>query len=403
MKGKGFIKSALGKLHLWLGMATGLVVLIVSLTGCLFVFEQELQRLIYHDQLTVQAQKGQLLAPGTIADRVSATFRKTAIQRIYRRLASPDPALTDTYQVILKDKRLVSIDPYQGQVLGVRNLKTDFFAVVREIHTTLMLGKTGSHIIGWSVIVYLFLLISGLVLWWPRYKAAMSKAALKQKFTIRWSARWRRVNYDWHSVGGFYALWILVVIACTGLIWSFEWWENGLYKLTGSPPRDRTKAVSTLPAARQTQTTGRSTQIDAMVARTNALETGATELYVIFPADSVGAYRVQFRYDEGSFYRKYTIQYYDQYSGQLVTGKRYSDFSAGDKARGAAYDLHTGGWLGLPGKILAFLASLFSASLPVSGFLVWWGRRRKACQVVDAPVKPASVRRKRQAEPVANV
>jgi len=372
------MKKLFGKLHLWLGLASGLIVFIISLTGCLYVFEEELQAVVYQKQLFVTPQARPILSMGQVASAVDRAFPDSKLQRIFRR-HDPDRS----FQVTLKDKRLVSIDPYTGAVLGVRNLKTDFFALVREMHTSLMLGKTGSTIIGYSVLIYLFLLVSGLVLWWPR-----CKTVLKQRLTIKWNARWRRVNYDWHAVGGFYATWLLLVIAMTGLIWAFDWWENGLYALTGSPARDREKAVSVY------QPQGELTSIDKAYAQVLALEPNSFESYVIFPADSVGALRVQVRYDQSALYRKYTIFYFDQYSGARLKGKRYQDFSRGDVARGAAYDLHTGGWLGLPGKILAFLASLFSASLPVSGFLIWWGKRKKQTKSSKTPVERRQAARK---------
>jgi len=371
------MRKTFGKLHLWLGLISGLIVFVSSLTGCLFVFEEELQALIHRDQLFVEPRTSPILTVGQVADVVRRDVPKAKLQRIFRRHEADR-----SYQVLLKDKRLVSVHPYTGSVLGIRDLKRDFFAIDREIHTTLMMGKTGSYIIGTAALIYLFMMVSGLVMWWPQ-----TKRMIRSKFTVKWDARWPKVNYDWHSVGGFYLTWLLLLIPMTGLIWSFEWWENGLYALSGSPARDRAKVQSVYrPDARPAS-------VDRAYAQVVALEPNAFESYVIFPADSVGALRVQVRYDEGSFYRKYTIYNFDQYTGEVLKGKRYQDFSRGDRARGAAYDIHTGGWLGLPGKFLAFMVSLFSASLPVSGFLIWWNKRKLARKAAAKPVrKPASAR-----------
>ena len=65
-------------------------------------------------------------------------------------------------------------------------------------------------------------------------------------------------------------------------------------------------------------------------------------------------------------------------SGQLLGALPHATKSLGKKLGDLNYDLHTGQILGLGGKIVAFLISLLSASLPVTGTLLWWGRRHKA-------------------------
>jgi uncharacterized iron-regulated membrane protein len=365
-----FKNRILGPLHLWLGLASGLIIFISSVTGCLYVFEEELQALIYQKQLFVEPLNRPILSVGQVADLVGKDLLKAKVQRVSRR-HEPDRS----YQVMLKDKRLVSVNPYTGALLGVRNMKNDFFAIDREIHTSLLLGKTGSTIIGISALTFLFMMLSGLVLWWPQ-----TKRMIRQKFTIKWDARWPKINYDWHSVGGFYAMWLLLIIPATGLLWSFDWWENGFYAVTGSvKERGRVQSVY--------QPNAKPAPVDQAYAQVLALEPNAYESSVMFPNDSVGALRVQVRYDKGAFYRKNTTYQFDQYSGAVLKGKRYQGLSRGDVARAAAYDVHTGGWLGLPGKTLAFLLSLFSASLPVSGFLIWWNKRKTARKMAIKPAR----------------
>ncbi|MDJ1486155.1 PepSY-associated TM helix domain-containing protein [Cytophagaceae bacterium YF14B1] len=65
---------------------------------------------------------------------------------------------------------------------------------------------------------------------------AENKAALKQRFTVKWNARWRRVNYDLHNVGDFYLHVLIFLLAVTGLVWTFIWWTNGIYRLLGNDP-----------------------------------------------------------------------------------------------------------------------------------------------------------------------
>jgi uncharacterized iron-regulated membrane protein len=67
----------------------------------------------------------------------------------------------------------------------------------------------------------------------------------------------------------------------------------------------------------------------------------------------------------------------DQYSGEILAKKLWDDKNAGEILQEANYNIHVGAILGFPGKLLAFFASLVSASLPVTGFMIWWGRKKK--------------------------
>ena len=73
---------------------------------------------------------------------------------------------------------------------------------------------------------------------------------------------------------------------------------------------------------------------------------------------------------------------WDQYTYNSKSGEMYHAFTQskkrlGEKWRTSNYAMHTGSIYGLPTKILASLISLFCAFLPISGFLIWWGRKRK--------------------------
>jgi len=77
--------------------------------------------------------------------------------------------------------------------------------------------------------------------------------------------------------------------------------------------------------------------------------------------------------------RKQNQLFFDQYSGDVLKKTLYEKYTTYDKISRSNYQLHTGDipGLGIGSKIIFFLASLFAASLPVTGFLIWWGRNKK--------------------------
>ncbi|MGF7218134.1 putative iron-regulated membrane protein [Spirosoma lacussanchae] len=370
----GFRKLT-GMLHLWLGLVSGLIVFIVSLTGCLYVFESEIQSLYNGPYTRVPAQNGPLLPVSELAWRgwQALSNEVNMPERFEYATVSlySDPAKAAYYYVYDDRQNLqhyVHLNPYTGAVLKVRDMHTDPFAIILRLHTSLLLQyEEGHKIVGTAVLIFVISLLTGLVLWWPR-----NKAALKQRFSVKWSARWRRVNYDSHNVFGFYSLLPALLIAVTGLVWSFDWVEQGLYFLfTG-----RTDVPAYFEPTSRREPPRTDTVLDRSMAQTRGQYPTAAYYSVSLPAADTSSIAVSAYPNEATYYDATTF-FYNQYTGQLLGTDRLETQNLGQKARLMNYDVHIGKILGLPGQLLAFFASLVSASLPVTGFLIWWGRRKK--------------------------
>lgn len=368
-------RKLIGTLHLWLGLASGLVVFIVSVTGCLYVFESEIQSLYNGSYTRVEAQNGPLLPVSELARRGRQALTKElkmptqvdyATVSIYT-----DPTKAAYYYVYDKKQALqhyVHLNPYTGAVLRVRDMHNDPFTIIIDLHTRLLLPREIGHkVVGVSVLIFVISLLTGLVLWWPK-----NKAALKQRFSVKWSARWRRVNYDSHNVFGFYSLLPALLIAVTGLFWSFDWVGQGLYfLLTGSTD----VPAHTEPVSKwQPRSTGNA--LDQSVAQALAQYPRVAYYSVSLPVADTSSLVVSVYPNEATYYDAATL-FFNQYTGQLLKTDRLETQNLGQKARSMNYDIHIGKILGLPGQLLAFFASLVSTSLPVTGFMIWWGRRKK--------------------------
>src|SRR5688572_2046954 len=104
----------------------------------------------------------------------------------------------------------------------------DFFYQVLQGHFYLWLPPAvGQPVVATATLVFVIMLITGIVLWWPKKNKA------KQRFVVKWSAKWRRKNYDLHNVMGFYTTWVALILALTGLVWGFEWFASSVYQLAG--------------------------------------------------------------------------------------------------------------------------------------------------------------------------
>ncbi|RZL03958.1 MAG: PepSY domain-containing protein, partial [Hymenobacter sp.] len=209
-------RKLIGKLHLWLGLASGLVVLIVSLSGAVFVFQDDIRDLTQPwRKVAVQAQP--MLPPsGLQAAAVRALPGSTASWITYN---GPDRSVAVYLSTAKGDMYYGFLNPYTGHVLKVQNAQSDFFTLVQYLHMYLLLPPAiGKWIVDIAVITFVIMLVSGIVLWWPR-----NKAARKQRFSVKWDASPKRRTYDLHNVLGFYASALALVLALSGLCISYEW------------------------------------------------------------------------------------------------------------------------------------------------------------------------------------
>lgn len=441
---KSLFKRVMAWLHLWLGLASGIIVVIVSLTGCIYVFQAEINDFI-EDWRFVKPQEKAFLLPSqlvTIADQTMKGKHATSVT-----LGGKDEAAIVGYftqkkggdakgregkkedesnkkevgsvqnntvaakkqkteragneKSIAKEKgdgkekgkeekpkkrrggifTSVYMNPYTGEVLHVKSVSRtdspDFFRFILNGHRALWLPyDIGRPIVGVAVLIFVFLLLSGLVLWWP---TKWIKSIRDKSFKIKWSASFKRVNYDMHNVLGFYSMIVLLIISLTGLVWSFGWFSKSLYWVTsgGTPLSDNREA----PKSDTTNIKAFSvTTVDKVLLNLSKENPQAAGIMVSIPEKPSGAI--------GAFVYKKKNTYYnmDRYSFDQQTLKeisiktpfsgKYEEANVPDKIRRMNYDIHVGSVLGLTGKIIAFLASLISASLPITGFLIWWGKQK---------------------------
>jgi uncharacterized iron-regulated membrane protein len=240
-------------------------------------------------------------------------------------------------------------------------------------HWSLLLHTDyGQPIVGVAVLLFVISLISGVIIWWPQ-----KWKQFKEHMKIRWKARWRRINYDLHRTTAIYALPFALIISLTGLVWAFKWVQAAVYviaSLSITPP-DRTEPKSTYDTT--FVWTSEADMLNNTATRLMA-ENPNVHSISLHPAakkDSVGTFDAYIR-PNGMVYYNYQSQNYDRYSGKLLRSSDFSNLNNGEKLIYMNYDIHVGQILGIPGKIIAFIVSLICASLPVSGFLIWWGRRR---------------------------
>lgn len=366
-------------LHLWLGLASGIIVFIVCITGCIWVFNEEIEG---------------LLSPETVIEKREAPVLLPSQMGIIAKEHYPDKAVSYvTYQqgravnVGVGGRRgggaTLKVNPYTGEVISnVQRKKgeVDFFRFILNGHRFLWLPiEIGRPIVNYGTLIFVVLLITGLIWWYPK---KWNKKTKEKSFKIKWGGSFKRVNLDLHNVLGFYSLLFLLAIALTGMVYGIKWYSESMYWVTsgGQSLGEFSRLKSDSLQANKFYTPEQA--IDKAFLFAMKENPKAEGFYYSFPdtAKTKSVISIYVYPTSGQFYNSKSYQF-DQHTLKQLKGKNpvydvdYQEAGFGGKLRKMNYDIHVGSILGFPGKILAFLASLIGASLPITGFLVWWGRK----------------------------
>lgn len=353
-------------LHLWLGLVSGIIVVILSITGCILVFEQEIKSITSPWLHAEKPEGAKILPPSVLYKAVEKALPGREIESVWYHGENR----TAHFSIHEMDSN-VYVNPYTAEVVAMAH-GSKFFEFVNAGHRHLwMPGKIGRQVVGWSTFIFFLLLISGIILWWPK---KWNKAGKNQSFKIKWKAKFKRVNYDLHNVLGFYSLLIALLMAITGLCMSFSWFSKSVYWLTGGEggPRKRNKVEVSGPANKPAVVVA--DIIWHKVVNEIAMY-NKNDVIIHFPEKPDESIYACTDMTNG-FWRDLT---FDPLTLELMpnSNKRLIELKFPDQVRKLNYAIHVGAVGGLTTKILYFLGSLICASLPITGFYIWWGKKKK--------------------------
>ncbi len=379
-------KRYIRKIHLILGLASGLIVFVVAITGCLYVFKQEIESITQSSYRNVDAREGDFLPPSHFYRIGKSVFPDRHPHSI--EYGNRDEAATIIYYEAEPEfYQGVYVNPYNGEILKVKDYEKGFFHFILHGHYYLWLPHDiGKPVVATATLIFVVMLISGIILWWPK------KANIRQRFNIKWDARWRRLNFDLHSVLGFYISWVAVVLALTGLVWGFQWFADAWYAAAGGEKEIVYTEPESGPVQDGVYVKGKPVDIIWEKMRREYKDVAAIEIH--YPHDAGSSIYVNIKPEEDTYWET-DYRFFDRYTLEEIKPVhiwgRFEEASAADKLMRMNYDIHTGAILGLPGKILAFFASLFVASLPVSGILLWMGRNKKNKAIKNVPKRKNTI------------
>jgi hypothetical protein len=268
------------------------------------------------------------------------------------------------------ESKTVFVDQYTGKILGEEPDDIAFFTVMYRLHRFLLQSRPkgdgifwGKRIVGISTIIFVFIIITGIVVWVPRRGRSWGN-----RFKISVKHGWHRLWYDLHVAGGIYVALLLLVMALTGLTWAFPWYRTAFYGILAPEKNElsTTENDSFDIAANEPTDTTTLTQFavwqrvyDAVKQRSNYVEI------------SINPDEVRARISDCGNRRASDYYEFDTATGAITSVELYKNASNNSKLRGWVYSLHTGSWGGFWVRLIYFIAAMFGATLPLTGYYLW--------------------------------
>ncbi|HTR37010.1 MAG TPA: PepSY-associated TM helix domain-containing protein [Bryobacteraceae bacterium] len=210
---KIWLRRALFQVHLWSGIAVGLYVFMISVTGSVLVYWNELYRAVTPEPV-LSRSSGPPLTDGQLAadaQRLYPGYRVTRISRARVSDQAVDVWLSRGDKV---RKRL--FDPRSGGDLGDA-IPTGMWLVskTQDLHDNLLAGPTGREVNGTGAVAVLALAVTGLVIWWPGI------LTWRRSLTLQRGLGWKGLNWHLHSMIGFWSLGFTLIFGASGIYLSF--------------------------------------------------------------------------------------------------------------------------------------------------------------------------------------
>lgn len=369
--------------HLVAGVIAGLVIFVMAATGVLLTYERQVVDLA--ERWHAEAPVGD--ANPLDVDGLLAVFRErhpAAHHYWFRFVNRPHAAVT----VWAGPENGYLVNPYTAEVVrDAQGGVVAFFHVVTDLHRWLAIEGDGHDaaraITGWSNVLFIFLVLTGIYLWWPpfwRWTVLKSKMLFSRKFR-----QGRPRDFHWHQVFSFWAFIPLFFITVTATVISFPWANQALYGVFGEsvPDHGHDHDEEHLPGhdddhgGARSESAKLSRQALFERAQAHAARNGARDWYSMWVEfEDFADTPVEFYIDRSIGHRPWLAYELtlDGVSGDVTQFKPLDAYSRGDQARDFVRYLHTGEVYGFAGQTVAGLASLAACFLVWTGLALAWRR-----------------------------
>jgi len=340
------------RVHRYVALSLGVIVVALGLTGA---------SLVFRDELTAWFTPAVAIAPGPIApgqyQRLWSAARRAEPAASWVEIVPP-PTADRAVEIILvgaRGERHLFVDPRDGAVVADSDREWLPFATLYQVHRRFLIGETGEYVVAAGGAALAFLAVTGLVMWWPR--------KWKHAFRIRWPANRVALSFDLHrSLGAAFAL-FLAFNAVTGLAMVFDGAASTLVnRVSGSPDVGPPPAVATSTFAGMKP-------LDEIVAAAERAMPGGAVTRIVLRSGKAALVRKRFASDNET--HGMNRIYVDGASGTVLRASALERLPPGSAMFEWLYPMHTGKLFGTPYKALLILAGIAPMLSLVTGLILW--------------------------------
>ena len=370
------IEAALLEVHSIAGLALALLLALIALTGATMSFEDEIVDLLNAEIMHVAPRATPALLPDELVSRLTAA---PDTGKVAAMILSSDPSAAVHIRFARDEQGArpssLYVDPYDGSVLGVPRGE-EFFTMVRRLHRWLLIPGDakgwGRQITGAAALGLIVMLVSGLVLRWPR-RASSVKMWLKPNLGLSG----RGLHRSLHAVIGTWVLPIYLVMTLTGLWYSFDWYKDGVVWLLSRPHVAAAKMQPKQPRSPSRSEPAQPVGFDRAWSTLQREESGGfARAQLALPAGPGTVMRIRSWPKDSRLDTVRDEFRIDAVTGRMISAERYADKTLGEKTIASVLDIHRGAVLGWPGRLAFMIAAVLMPLFAVTGVLLYLSRRK---------------------------
>ena len=386
------------KIHWFLGITAGIILLVVGITGAIMSFEKEILKAINSESYVVNVPQNQeKLNVKELLEKFQSQMPEAKINSIS---FSNNPEESTTLNIASKESRKginYYVNPYTAEILP-DIVGKDFFGFILRLHRWLALPddarEVGKQTVAISTVSLIILIISAIVIYWGRIKHSFLKS-----FTFKFKHKGRAFLSTMHSAIGMWVIPFYLLASLTGLFWSYEWYNNALYKIAGvEKPQRNQQPQGQNPQQQQMiegqkqdekpqgqregkpQDKNNSVKLDDLQKAVNMFDIFIQRDYskVTLRIPQKGTiYSFNYLDVNPDHYRATNTLELDINSWQLLKHDIYNEKPLNERLMKSILPLHTGEYFGIIGQTGMFIASSLMSLFTITGFMLFIQRKRK--------------------------
>lgn len=352
----------LKRLHTWLSIPVGIIITIACLTGAILVFQDEIQEIAHPERYFVKNKDSAPIPLERLIPLVNTQLDDNSVANVQ---VSHDSERTYRMGLSKGFRETAFVNQYTGEVTGIYKFRESPFYTMMTLHRWLMDGSRtwGKYTVGISTLLFVFILISGFIVWMP-------KRLNKSRFKIQYRKGTKRLLYDLHNVLGAYACLVLIICSLTGMVWSFDWYRNGVFKLFGAGTQDQERGKRGQSDNKKDKKELNTISWQTVV---NNLKVSNPDYEYIRIQDGSAAVHLK-----SSLTSRATDTYkFDKQTGEIKETTLFEDQAKITRIWAWVYSLHVGNYWGIWSKIFTCIFALIGASLPITGYYIFFVKRKK--------------------------